>query len=183
MWDFITLNFNNMKNLYIVVGAIVAVSVCVVFISILFRKNDSDLFPYQKRKYFLSPTEKIFFDLLLRLLKDEYFIFPQVHIASVLEVKRGQANYMSYFNKIIRKSFDFVILDKQTMNALVAIELDDVSHERPNRILRDTFVNNAVGAANFPILHFKAEKEYNEENLLLELNKVLKPEQLAAQRP
>jgi predicted GNAT superfamily acetyltransferase len=90
---------------------------------------------------------------------------------------------MPYFNKIIRKSFDFVILDKQTMNALVAIELDDVSHERPNRILRDTFVNNAVGAANFPILHFKAEKEYNEENLLLELNKVLKPEQLAAQRP
>lgn len=124
-----------------------------------------DIYPYQKKKYFLTRSERVFFEILLQIINNQYFIFPQVHIASVLEVKKGQANYMSFFNKIIRKSFDFVIFDKQNLNALLVIELDDSSHSQPKRIERDEFVNEAVKVSDLNILHIKPQKNYNVQEL------------------
>lgn len=127
------------------------------------------IFPYQKKKYFLTPTERKFFEILLQIINNQYFIFPQVHIASIVEVKKGQQNYISYFNKIIRKSFDFVIFDKQNLNVLLVIELDDKTHERPDRMDRDANVNKIAEQAKLKILHIKPQDNYN----IFELTKII----------
>ena len=42
----------------------------------------------------------------------------------------------------------------------MAIELDDVSHERPERIERDKFVNRAFESADMPLLRIPVEPSY-----------------------
>ncbi len=152
-----------MSKIYILLAIIAIIAIAVAIWDSLSKKPE--IFPYQKKKYFLTPTEKIFFEVLLQILNNQYFVFPQVHIASILEVRKGQANYMAYFNKIIRKSFDFVIFDKQNLNALLVIELDDSSHNQPKRVERDEFVNETLKVSDLNILHIKPQQNYNLEEL------------------
>ncbi len=152
-----------MSKLYIFAVILVVIAIVVVILSNLSKKKE--IYPYQKKKYFLTPNERAFFEVLLQIVNDQYFVFPQVHIASVLEVIKGQPNFMAWFNKIIRKSFDFVIFDKQNLNALLAIELDDPSHNQPERRQRDSFVNEAVKASDLNILHIKPKENYDMQEL------------------
>ena len=47
-----------------------------------------------------------------------------------------------------------------TLEVVCAIELDDVSHLRPDRIERDKFVNHAFESAGLPLLRIPVEKAY-----------------------
>ena len=152
-----------MSKIYIFLAVLVVVAI-IVFIIDSFKKRP-EIFPYQKRKYFMTLNERTFFEVLSQLINNQYFIFPQVHIASIVEVIKGQEHYMAYFNKIIRKSFDFVIFDKQNLNALLVIELDDASHNQPRRMERDDFVDKTLKVADLNILHIKPEKNYNVQEL------------------
>ena len=77
----------------------------------------------------------------------------KLRLADIVGVAPGQENYMSYFNRIKAKHTDFVICDPETMEVILAIELDDPSHEREERIERDAFVDKVYEAAGIPLLH------------------------------
>lgn len=55
------------------------------------------------------------------------------------------------FSQISQKHVDFVIVDKQ-FNMVCAVELNDPSHQRPDRQKRDEFVVQAFANANVPLL-------------------------------
>jgi len=105
----------------------------------------------------------------VQVLKDEYYIFPQVHLASILGVKSGTGNWQGLMNKINKKSVDFVIFDKQYIQPLLAIELDDSSHNFSRRRERDRFVDEVLKGTNLAILHVRAAHSYN----VSELSKLL----------
>ena len=161
-----------MINKYLVLIIIVALIIIFGFIDNLVK--EPEIFPYQKRKYFLTPTEKMFFEVLLQIINNQYFIFPQIPMSSVIEVASGY-HWRTYFNKIIRKSFDFVIFDKQNLNVLLVIELDDRSHERPDRIKRDRFVNESLKVVGLEILHIKPQQNYNTQELSQQIFTKLAP--------
>lgn len=48
------------------------------------------------------------------------------------------------------------------MKPLIAIELDDNTHNQPDRKTRDDFVNSIIANTNMPLLRFKAG-EWNSE--------------------
>jgi len=50
-----------------------------------------------------------------------------------------------------QKHLDFVVCSRTTLSPVLAIELDDRSHERPDRRARDEFVDAALRAANLPL--------------------------------
>ena len=68
---------------------------------------------------------------------------------------------MKYRNKITQKSVDFVIVEKNYLNPLLAIELDDSSHNRKDRIKRDNFIEKALKDAGLPLLRIKRKQSYN----------------------
>ena len=68
------------------------------------------------------------------------------------------------FNKISSKHVDFVICD-QDMNVKLIVELDDWSHQRPDRQERDKFVDAALTGAGYKIVHIYAFDEDGRETL------------------
>jgi Protein of unknown function (DUF2726). len=123
-------------------------------------------FPYTRARLF-SPTEEDFFFALLYATKNQYFVFPKVRLGDILDIQHGispqRRNHA--FNLIKAKHIDFIIINRDTLKIEWAIELDDSSHDRPDRRWRDDFVNTALGTADIKIQHFKARMAYNAEEI------------------
>lgn len=139
-----------MKN-YIFLVLIFLVLIVLKVILEFTKKNNK--FPYTKKKYFLTPTEQKFYGMLHEWFQDKYYIFPQIHLSSLIEVANSERKQYTYLNKIDRKSIDFVLFDKLNMLPLLAIELDDYTHTFDKRIERDRFVDDVFKIANIPITH------------------------------
>lgn len=58
---------------------------------------------------------------------------------------------------------DFVLCDPETSRPIIAIELDDPSHARPDRIERDEMIDKAFKDAELPLLHIRAAYRYDPE--------------------
>lgn len=80
-----------------------------------------------------------------------YMICPKVRLADIIKPRSGD-KYLSHFGKIKSKHVDFVVCD-QRMNVLAVIELDDKSHDRPDRIERDQFVDSILEANGIKVIH------------------------------
>lgn len=70
-------------------------------------------------------------------------------------------SWKAAFSRINGKSVDFLICTND-MKPLMAIELDDSTHDQPDRKNRDEFVNSIIMSANIPLLRLKAG-EWNSE--------------------
>lgn len=62
-------------------------------------------------------------------------------------------SFYQYFDRIKAKHVDFILADKNTLDTLLVIELDDNSHIETDRIKRDIFVDSALKSAGIPIIH------------------------------
>ena len=72
---------------------------------------------------------------------------------------------MVAFNRISAKHVDFLICAAAGLSPILAIELDDKSHKRPDRQSRDAFIDQALAAAEIPVVHVKAQRSYNLEEV------------------
>jgi len=147
-----------MTILLIVVILFILIAAAIKFFSISGEKEPK--LPYLKKKYFLTAAEREFFNVLERAIENKYYIFPQVHLDKLLFVKKGDQDYIKYLNKINRKSVDFVVVEKNYLNPLLAIELDDSSHGFEKRMKRDAFVERALKDAGIPLLRLKTKRSY-----------------------
>ena len=120
-------------------------------------KND---LPYRLRDDFLSPAELSFYRVLEQAVGDQFKVNTKVRIGDLLFVPRHEGS-QGFTNKIDRKHVDFLLCDPTTVRPLLVIELDDASHNRPDRQERDRFVDQAFAAAGLPILHVKAKRAYS----------------------
>lgn len=117
--------------------------------------------PYFKRASLLTKSELRFYKSLHKAVLDDFEIFAMVRIADLIRVEKGSVNGRKWLNKILAKHIDFVLCDPNSLEAVLCIELDDASHNRPDRIERDKFVNDAFDAAELPLLRIPVEPTYN----------------------
>ncbi|MEO1255546.1 MAG: DUF2726 domain-containing protein, partial [Bacteroidota bacterium] len=54
-----------------------------------------------------------------------------------------------------------LICDWTTLQPIIAVELDDKSHNRKDRRERDKFVDDVFTVAGLPILHIRVRREYD----------------------
>jgi hypothetical protein len=120
--------------------------------------------PFNLRDDFLSPAEASFFRLLKGVVIDEYLIFPKVSLKDIFFVSRPQEN-MAYYNKIDRKHVDFLLCDAHTLKPAVGIELDDSSHQRPERVERDEWVGKVFEQAGLPLRRIQVRRAYSQQEL------------------
>lgn len=120
---------------------------------------------YKKIDYLLTPGELKFYKSLLKAIEDtNLYICPKVRLADIVIVNNNK-NFAKYFNKIKSKHIDFILCDKKTMSIIKAIELDDKSHLKSNRLDRDMFINKLLNDVGIPILRYKASYSYDIEEI------------------
>jgi len=62
---------------------------------------------------------------------------------------------------IAQKHLDFILCDRSTTRFVLAIELDDRSHERRDRRQRDLFVDQVLAQAGIRLIRFRARSRYS----------------------
>lgn len=106
------------------------------------RKTSFDKILYRPRK-FQTDSEIKYFRTLEKKYGADYYIIPQVLLSCLVDVDipKDYFAYKGYRSKIDKKTIDFVLFDKVSFMPVLAVELDDYTHERPDRHGRDIFVN------------------------------------------
>jgi hypothetical protein len=126
------------------------------------KKTPAPTFPYQREAQLLSLAERSFLGVLEQAVGDQYRIMGKVRLADVIKVRFGMngKGRQSAFNRIQSKHVDFVVCNAKDLAVQYVVELDDQSYDRAKRQDRDEFVDQALQAANVPIVHFSAKRSY-----------------------
>ncbi len=97
------------------------------------------------RAQLLTKNEYLFYERLQKIIDpNELQILAKIRLADLVEVNStiNNSEWHTAFNKIKSKHIDFAIA--KNMRVIIIIELDDQSHNRPDRIERDSFVNDVL---------------------------------------
>jgi hypothetical protein len=123
-------------------------------------------FPYHLRDDLLSVAELDFYRVLQTAVSDWAVLLIKVNLGDLFYASTGDyGQNMAYRNRIARKHVDFLLCDPKTMRPLVGIELDDSSHNRPDRQQRDAFVDNVFASARLPLVHVPVSPSYPTDRL------------------
>ncbi len=106
--------------------------------------------PYLRRPL-MTATEMDVYITLLEALPD-YMVFCQVQASRVLEVPKSRETYY-WFNFVSRLSYDFVIC-RADSTPIAVIEVDDRTHELPERQEADNRKNKATEAAGVAVIRW-----------------------------
>jgi hypothetical protein len=82
-------------------------------------------------------------------------VLAQVALSRILDVESSQPSWKKWRNRINQKSADFVVCRKDA-SVVAVIELDDASHERPNRRAADATKEKALAAAGIRVIRWLA---------------------------
>jgi very-short-patch-repair endonuclease len=134
-----------------------------------------DLSVYKKKAFlFDAVSEFNLFKVLVELMGDKYYVFPQVNYSHLVEVKEMDWKLMrKYRSSIDKKSADFVICDKERVVPQLVIELDGFSHSYKKTQVRDEFINDLMKVTDLPILHLRTgnlDKESIRKEIFEKLN-------------
>lgn len=130
-------------------------------------------YKYKRKDFFMSRAEHECYDALIVAVGDKYYVFPQVHLPTLIDNKVVGQNWKGAFSHISQKSVDFVLCDKLYISPKLAIELDDKTHERQDRIDRDGIVERIFKDAGLPLLRLENRGRFNPTELLEKINTVL----------
>jgi hypothetical protein len=115
--------------------------------------NDDEPWPFYSKRP-LSPPEQVLYHRLVAALPD-HIVLAQVQLSRVMGVKKG-FNVRGWMNRINRMSFDFVVCLKDS-SVVAAIELDDRSHQSPDRIDADIKKSRAASAAGIRLVRWNVK--------------------------
>jgi hypothetical protein len=135
-----------------------------VVLKLLFGKNNAAGLPYKYvlNKTLFTPAERSFLGVLDLAVADQYRIFGKVRVADILLPRKGlsKSHWQIAFNKVSAKHFDFVLCNKQTLEVIAVIELDDKSHQKAKLQHRDSLIASACATAGLPLVRFVAKSSY-----------------------
>ncbi|EGL55526.1 topoisomerase DNA binding C4 zinc finger domain protein [Methylophaga aminisulfidivorans MP] len=167
---------------FVFIGLFIVILVAVLLLALM--KDDKDKtektteYPYSKQPSLLTPAELSFQHSLKLAVDGQYDISSKVRLADIVTVKqtKSKSEWQKAFNKIQSKHVDFVLTDTKTADILCAIELDDSSHEKPARRLRDDFLDNVLRVARVPLIRFTVEQSYQSQSIAEKIKNAIHPE-------
>lgn len=133
-------------------------------------------YTYALRDDFLSRAEQSFFHILHDAIATEYLIFPKVRLADLVFPPRQEGQFGAW-QRINRKHVDFVLCDPRTLRPLAALELDDRSHRRSDRLERDAFVEQVFTDAALPLIRVPAQRTYHRQTIATLVAEAIMPQE------
>jgi len=117
-------------------------------------------------KALLTPSEARFHQCLDALSQQRCRILCKPRLADVF-----QHHDLTGFNKVSQKHIDFLICRNDDWMPMLGIELDDDSHERKERKVRDVFVNSLFASVGLPLIRIHVREMDQIEALLENLSR------------
>lgn len=131
---------------------------------------------YKGKGPLMTAAEQHFYSTLTSIAPADNLIMSKVRIADILEPNEKGKRYQIAFNKICAKHMDFVVVNKENMEVLICIELNDKSHKRKDRQKRDKMLAEAFKTAGIPLLFYPARRNYSEQEVSDSINQALTPD-------
>lgn len=125
---------------------------------------DKDDF-FSKKPSIMRADERKLFDVLTKLYSDSYYVYPQVKLTSLLDIKEKVKDHDNVYRTLDYKSVDFALFDRINLAPVLAIELNGSSHFAFNRINRDKKVESILTKAGIKFLAITISNTYNEDEL------------------
>ncbi len=121
---------------------------------------------YKKRNKYMSYYERCFYKIFKEIAdKNNLEIQPQINLATIIKKKPNT----KYYNDLYR-NIDFGLFTKDYEDILLLIEINDRTHNKPERIERDKKVKRIIEEAGIKLIRFHT-KDPNEKDYVI--NKVL----------
>lgn len=146
---------------------LIAVVSFIIFVVWLVRRRKApDITKLYDPVPILTDREFEFYERL-RPVAEEFGlqIFTKIRLADLIVPKPKAENpfWMECFNKIRSKHIDFALADENAAIVML-IELDDSTHDRPDRAERDDFVNAVLENTGYILI-----RTYGETDVITEL--------------
>lgn len=125
-------------------------------------------YKYSIKKSVMTRNEIIFYHKLLRIFKGKYQIVPQMNLNTFLDFSDNFSKKKAKW-AIDRYSVDYLICEYNTYQPIAAIELDDSSHNLPERILRDKNIDELFEETNMPIVHIRNPQKLSDTAIISQL--------------
>lgn len=140
------------------------------------NKNKNDLNKNKEQIYFKKPLisqyEKYFFDILTENFQNDFYIIPQLNLASCIEKKK---EFKSQYQNELYRNVDFALISKENYTPVLLIEINDQTHNQIKRIKRDIKVREICEDANINLIAFYSnlpnKKEYIIDRIFKEIKK------------
>lgn len=153
--------------IYLLAGVIVVV---IISFALIPREQK---YRYKRKIKIMTGAEEDLYKKLTQICHDRYIVFPQIHLSSLFEHKiRGQ-NWRAAFYHINGKSVDFVLVDRLTLKTVLAIELDDYTHQQRSRQVRDREVERIFYSAGIPLCRLSNTLHKTPKQIAIEIKKSL----------
>jgi hypothetical protein len=115
-------------------------------------------YPYKPVQIMTNAEKQLFLFMENNLIDvDRIRIIPKVRLADIIDVEERVCKDKEALWKITSKHVDFIIVDKYTFDLICAVELDDYTHDKPERKERDQFVFFALLAAGISLYRIKCK--------------------------
>ena len=156
---------------------IVLILLLLTFFVLKVKSAGGNDFPYQKVKALFSPAERSFLGVIDQVVGAEFRVFGKVRIADVATVKTmsNRSAWQKAFNRISSKHFDFIICRSSDLSIVCAVELNDKSHQKNSRKLRDKFVAGVCNSISVPLIEINAQASYSIQELKERFSEILNP--------
>ena len=119
------------------------------------NENNSQIkksqYRYYAKSYIMTSRENECFKILNEIFSSKWFVVPQVHLSALLDYRVKGQNWNAAFRHINGKSVDFVLIGKESYKVICAIELDDSTHSKPDRMERDVEIERMFKEAKIPL--------------------------------
>lgn len=152
-----------MESLYPTLGILLLIALVMLVLKLLFAKSKEAPARYRVVRNLLTPAERSFYGVLKQAVGNNYEIHAKVRMADILTPKKGldRSEWQKAFNRISAKHFDFTICDPKTLEIVSVVELNDSSHKKHARKVRDQFIESACESAGLKLHTFPAKKTYS----------------------
>lgn len=128
------------------------------------RPEDAPL-PYRLKTSLLTPAERSFLGVLEKVLPEGVKVWPKVRLLDLLTVEARGSERQAALNRVQAKHLDFLLVRARDAKPLLAIELDDRSHEQEARQARDRFLERLVGKIGLPLARVRVKEAYTLEEV------------------
>ena len=145
-------------NVFIVVGAVTVFAFVFLLLTILSsRKVGAPNSPYEG-KPILTDNEKEFYRRLREALPN-HEVFTQVSFSALVKVRAGpdRREYALARAKISQKYMDFVICDRETLNVVAVVELDDRTHD--NKADADALRDKILIESGYRVIRWHSKRK------------------------
>lgn len=145
--------YNRSMEIYLVIAGVIVATILIYSRKKPIEKNVAT-YNYQKKEMVMTKAEARFFEKLTGIIGEKFIIIPQAHLSVFIDHKVKGQNWKGAFSVINGKSVDFLLVEKNTLKPVVAIELDDWSHKEEERILRDEKVKRILDESGVLLIRF-----------------------------